>query len=282
LLNLNDIILGFKFGVRFFMFFITIALLEEAKPLIEFYKLKSLQNKKFNIFRNENIVLIVTGVGKLKASIATTYLSCLFKSEINSYLNIGIAGHANLEIGKLIWVEKIADESIKKNYFPTLLVDVKIPTKSLMTVDKLKEDYEFDFVYDMEGSGFFEAALKFTYVDLIHSLKIISDNKFFKFKELSKEKIYDLISQNLENIDVFIKKLMSLKSKIQANDIEISSLEEKFRLTQYEKDQIKNLIWKIKALKKDFQLEDVLKNCNDKKQIFKLLEDTYMKTSLIL
>jgi adenosylhomocysteine nucleosidase len=192
---------------------LVVAFYEEAKSIIDRYKLKTLQDKRFNIYKNENIALIISGVGKINAAIATTYLASLFQDSIKSFLNISVAGYLNLQIGQLVYIYQISDEN-NKNIFLSNLIDIDLPSKALITVDKPKKDYTSDYVYDMEGAGFFEAASKFSYLDLIYSLKIISDNKTFQIERVTKEMIERLFLQNLETIEKFISKLLELKARL--------------------------------------------------------------------
>jgi spore photoproduct lyase len=57
------------------MIYIVTALAGEAIPLINAFKLKKdLSFTKFDLFKNDEIRLIVSGIGKIRSSIATTYL----------------------------------------------------------------------------------------------------------------------------------------------------------------------------------------------------------------
>lgn len=44
------------------MLLLIMALMEEAGPIIRHYQLKLLQDKKFKIFKNGDIVLIISGI----------------------------------------------------------------------------------------------------------------------------------------------------------------------------------------------------------------------------
>jgi len=52
----------------------------------------------------------------------------------------------------------------------------KIEYASLLTVERAQENYSENYMYDMEGSGFFETTSKIASHDLILVLKIVSDN----------------------------------------------------------------------------------------------------------
>ena len=57
-----------------------------------------------------------------------------------------------------------------------------------MTFSKPNYNYS-KRLYDMEASGFFLAANKFSTKELIHSLKIVSDNESLSSQTFSKEEI---------------------------------------------------------------------------------------------
>ena len=149
-------------------------------------------------------------MGKINAAIATTYLAAIFKDSLNAFLNVGIAGHLNLKVGQMVFAHKITDAIAGRAYFPSVLFDLKMPTKELLTVEKPRKAYVEDAVFDMEGFGFFEAASRFTYLDLIHSLKVISDNADHSFEKISKKVIENLIFQNIDDIENFINDLLML------------------------------------------------------------------------
>ena len=78
----------------------------EAEPLLDLYKLKKYLNKKksFNIYNNINlnIWLIISGIGNINASKATKHLyNESPKSKKNIWVNIGMAGSNNYEIGDI-------------------------------------------------------------------------------------------------------------------------------------------------------------------------------------
>ena len=97
--------------------FIFIALACEAKPLIQKYALKKLsQQHPFELYSNDKIAVIITGVGKVAMAGAVTYSMAIFP-EIQKplLLNLGIAGHKNKPLGAMYLADKIIDaENSKK------------------------------------------------------------------------------------------------------------------------------------------------------------------------
>jgi hypothetical protein len=77
------------------------ALVAEAKPIIGHFKLKCIEKIPFNIYKNDNILLIVSGIGGEKTRQALTYALSLYEPKIA--INIGIAGckDKSVKIGSL-------------------------------------------------------------------------------------------------------------------------------------------------------------------------------------
>ena len=61
----------------------------------------------------------------------------------------------------------------------------------------------------MEASGFFFGCEKYTSKEFIHSIKIISDNEKKKINFFNKEEVKNMISNKIEDIDTYVKKLYS-------------------------------------------------------------------------
>ena len=60
----------------------------------------------------------------------------------------------------------------------------------------------------MELSGFYEISSKFSTNELIHSLKIVSDNK--SEKQFNKIEIFHLVEKNIETINLLYLKMKKL------------------------------------------------------------------------
>ncbi len=90
------------------------AMAEEAQYIIDLFGLqatKKLQNISF--FENEEIVLVLTGIGKIQASIGTTLLCTNY--ELSRLVNIGIAGSLlgqEANIGEVFLVNKVAQHDM--------------------------------------------------------------------------------------------------------------------------------------------------------------------------
>lgn len=158
------------------------ALSVEAKPLIEHYKLSSINNRYFRIYEGNNIILIISGVGKIKSSIATTYiLSQIDNLDRCVALNIGLCGTQDRSHnrGTPILVNKVRDRDTGYEYFPDILfshnmIEGGVETHSVLVSLENQPPIEEKFV-DMEASGFFEGASTFLPPHRISCIKVVSD-----------------------------------------------------------------------------------------------------------
>ncbi|HMV45187.1 MAG TPA: phosphorylase, partial [Leptospiraceae bacterium] len=122
------------------MIYIVTALAQEAIPFIQHFKLKKdLSHTKFDIYKNELITLVVSGTGKLKSSIATTYL--LVKEppkKSDKILNFGICGSGSEKhkSGQIFLINKIEDVTTAKTYYPEILFSHLIPEAGIVTHEK--------------------------------------------------------------------------------------------------------------------------------------------------
>jgi len=190
----------------------------EAKSVISHFKLKQYQcDSGFNIFINDSISLIVTGVGKLRSSAGTAYLQGRINSNSNTaWLNIGIAGHSNHEVGCGFLVHKITDAETGENWHPVLPVNADIRSTRLITFNIPNQNYDNDnSLYDMEAAGFYAAASRFSTSDLIQCYKVVSDNDCQSVKNITKSSVANMIGQKIPDIEQIIIKLEELSNQLQ-------------------------------------------------------------------
>ena len=88
------------------------ALHSEAKIFKEEFNLSKIESyRKIEIFSRDDIVLVVSGIGKISTSIAIALASVLKPNCRDFYLNFGIAGSAKKEhaLGDLRMIDKVVD-----------------------------------------------------------------------------------------------------------------------------------------------------------------------------
>ncbi len=179
------------------MICIVTAIFSEAKGLIEYFGLKQIDKKPFLIYANDNISLIVSGMGKLNSAIATTYIAK--DKQIKKIVNIGICGTNNImkEKGSLCDIKAVIDATTGKK------ISIAKKGEILYTFDNIvykKESLKKNILIDMEGYGFYKAAKIFTNKENIKIYKIISD--YLSTEHITNNFIYNLIKQNISEIDI--------------------------------------------------------------------------------
>ena len=230
------------------------ALKSEAKPVIEKYQLQHCPDAGlFTIYINEgqDLSLTVSGVGKLSMAGAVIYTaSFLGASGENGWLNFGIAGHQDLEIGSTRLANKISDEASGKTWFPQIVFNSVVSGAPLITVDKPVSVYPGSTMYDMEAAGFYNSVCRFATAELAHSLKIVSDNELSPTEKINNALVNRLITDNLKAIDSVIFQLSGLSNELkQSEKLEdmYQSFIARWHFTQTEKIKLKQLLlrWQI-------------------------------------
>ena len=202
------------------MLLLFIALPQEALPIIEKYQLK----KNGSVYENKQMKLIITGCGPFSSCTMVER----FGSKGDIFVNIGVCGHKDAEIGKIFLVGKVSMcDAIE---YPRISFRTKIPIATLSTVLSPTEIYPSNDLIDMEGFGFFKAALNFTNREQIQLIKIVSDNQTHPF---DKNNTSSLVQRNLETID---KILLSLKVK---EELDLSCFFQKWHFTQTQQSILK-------------------------------------------
>lgn len=194
------------------MLCITTALIDEAKPLVEAFGLKKDPSERDLVLYRSidgNTNLIVSGTGKINASIATTYLITKYGKDIVLF-NIGICGSNKREFNKgaVVIPNKIIDLETNIEYYPELFIRHKFHEGTLATSSKVQIESHvlpksIDII-DMEASGIFQAASKFITLSRIFFIKIVSDYLEDAFL-LKRHEISSLVKKNLNEILDFLK-----------------------------------------------------------------------------
>jgi len=144
------------------------ALLCEAQIFIELFKLIKTSSQP-KIYKNDKIILLVSGIGKNNTSLNLEYMFNNFT--INRAINIGIAGcnNKNINIGELFSINKTVDN---------------ISQLPLITVDKpqLNINTTTTNLYDMEGKYFLDITGNHLNNINIFMFKIVSDHLDDKIK----------------------------------------------------------------------------------------------------
>ena len=256
--------------------FIFIALACEAKPLIQKYALKKLpQPHPFELYSNGEKVVIITGVGKVAMAGAVAYSLAVFQHPQNPVLmNLGIAGHQNKPLGSMYLADKIIDvENRKKKFYPQFVGEFSVPSTNLKTLSKPQTEYNVDGLYDMEGVAFFEMAIKFSSSELIHCLKVISDNQHQPADTINAKRVSVWINQQLANIDIIVEQLMMLRGGITETQPRLyQTLIERYHFTITSQIKLKALLQRWDVLTDTAPLDIKHSKFSSAKQLLSWLE----------
>jgi adenosylhomocysteine nucleosidase len=164
---------------------IIMATMLEAKPFVLGMSLRQTQKIPFRLFQNDGILLIISGIGKANAAMATAYGCLKFKPAC--ICNLGAAGavHSGNHLGEILHIQKIVETDrpdLKTGtpcvHQPDLLAGFN--TATLATSDRAVLDPKerktisttADLI-DMEGASVVQACRTFN--ETCYLFKFVSD-----------------------------------------------------------------------------------------------------------
>lgn len=218
----------------------------EANPITRRYDLKKKSScTPYPIFERDNIRLIISGIGKVSSAAAAAYLGALHNTE-TAWLNIGIAGHRQMKVGTSILAHKITDAATNQHFYPEIASYHDFRSDCMATLDQPINHYPEPCLYEMEASGFFQTAQRFSTVDQIQCFKVISDNEENPTQKINKPFVQELIHQSMDSIEKLINRMLSLKPE--SSILDTSSFQNHCHWTQTELHQLERLLVRWKAI----------------------------------
>lgn len=258
----------------------------EARPLIAHYKLQSIIGHPYRLYASDNMRLIISGVGKIAAAAAVAYQQALLGNTAAAWLNIGIAGHRSRAVGSALLAHKIADIANGKTFYPAFTDKPPCDTDLLHTVEQPETIYATDCAYDMEASGFYETALRFASAELVHCLKVVSDNASCPVERFDIKKATGLIETHLNLLDQFVASLQELSwqmTELQADPPSYLELSERWHFTTTQRHQLRGLLqrWQTLLPTQDIINDDLL-SLQQGNEILRYLEQQMLNADLTL
>ena len=209
------------------MKYLFFAMYPEARPYIGRLGLKKDPSfTKFQVFAGGGILLVVTGVGPVKAVFAAASLLALYPPGKGDLLvNIGscaLDGGCSLRTegveradgrrGRIFLVSCLTDAGTGKSYYPDILYDSPFPEARLCTrarpylgVEKKGPGRDgLVLLYDMEGAALFQAGSRYFTADRMLFLKIVSDSGA---KNLIPGSISRVMQESVEPVCAFLARL---------------------------------------------------------------------------
>jgi len=237
------------------MLHFVIALHCEAQPIIQRYQLKPAGGcGRAQFFVGETARLVLTGVGALSSAIGTTALGERYSEKAGLWVNVGICGTEKAAIGTAILANRIRSDRSRETYYPQLPHKSPWPGMGVRTLSAHSDAYRAEWAFDMEGFGFYTAALAFATSENIHCIKIVSDNAGSPVKEsFDKPFISRLIANKLTEIATFADEALSRSDRTKPSEwaIELQkSAEAHYRFTETERHQLSRRIAQLDFLLK--------------------------------
>lgn len=259
----------------------------EAEPLRAYYRLKQgTESGLFKTYSNPDarITLTVSGTGKINAAAATSYTHEYYHAlKSDAWLNIGIAGHQSLDIGQAVLAHKIIDISSNTTWYPQIIFSTPCPSSTLKTLDKPSSEYE-EHLFDMEAAGFFAIASRVTTCEIVHVLKIISDNKSYPASKLDKAVVLGLIANQIDTIDSIIDSLQQLSRELAAvfsPPREYHACLEHWHFTWYERRTLHYLLIRWQVLFPGTSILKRIGNISDGRQFIQLVQEKLDNTPIL-
>ena len=190
---------------------VAVALDAEARPLIAHFQLEKLDAlEPLSVYQRSDLVLIVAGVGKDSMASSVAALAKAIPSEEHSvWLNVGVAGHRNHEIGTAVLARRVIDEEGERVYSLSPPADLRLEMGDVRTVAHVETLYETHALYEMEAAAFCDRAFDLTSLELIQVLKIVSDNRRTGTLCVSARQVQGLVEESLPKVDLLVSSLHS-------------------------------------------------------------------------
>jgi hypothetical protein len=228
-----------------------VALAAEARPIAQHYGLKARAPRGlFPVFQNEDVLLVITGVGKVASAAATAYLHAIGGEAPNrAWLNVGVAGHGNHCLGTGRLANCITDGATRRSWYPPQVLDLATPSERVITVDKPEAGYAESALYDMEAAGFYPTACACSTAELAQAYKVVSDNR--SPESVSAKIVEALVGDRLPEVDAIVARLTAGAESLAAinrppPELDIYLTKWKFSVSQ--RHQLKRLLQRWRAL----------------------------------
>ncbi|MEL0083447.1 MAG: hypothetical protein VW985_10465 [Gammaproteobacteria bacterium] len=200
-----------------------VALPAEARPLIHHFKLNGLPAVAgFRRYGNDQITLLITGVGPVAMASGVTVLGMQAAPSNDAWINLGVAGHRSLPLGSSLLATKITDAGSGLCWYPPQVVAAEIERGELLTLARPAQQYPAVAAVEMEASGFYSTACRFASGELVQCLKVISDNRQQPVEQLDEELISRRMVELIEPLNRLIEALGTLLESRPA-EVEVAS-----------------------------------------------------------
>lgn len=194
------------------MIYIFSAFYAETKNIIDHYGLKkekSPETVRFDVFANDSIRLVITGVGEINAAAAVSNIGGAYGiAPDDEILNVGCgAGFGNETcLGSIFLGNKLTEQMTGRTFYPDMLMKTNLMECEIVTVTRVLNEGRDSVVYDMEAAAVYQAAALFVGPHRMHFIKLVSDAG----ERIDQSKITELFALQEEKICGYIDMLLSV------------------------------------------------------------------------
>lgn len=193
------------------MIYIFSAFYAEAKNIIDHYGLKkekSPEMVRFDVFANESIRLVITGVGEINAAAAVSNIGGAYGiSPDDEILNVGCGAGFSSDIclGSIFLGNKLTEQMTGRTFYPDMLMNANFRECEIVTVARVLNEGCDSVVYDMEAAAVYQAAAFFVGPHRMHFIKLVSDAG----ERIDQSKITEPFALQEDKICGYIDRLLS-------------------------------------------------------------------------
>lgn len=157
----------------------------EAQPFVKGLGLKRIEKRPFRVYSNGSLFLVLSGIGKANAAVATAYV--IWKFSCRRIINAGAAGSTgrDCDVGDIYHIDKVIEYDRpkmpfggKRIFIPDLLPGFHSATlatqdRPVIALSRRREIAPFAELVDMEGASVVYASRLFQ--ARCYLFKIVSD-----------------------------------------------------------------------------------------------------------
>lgn len=187
-----------------------VALPAEAKPLVQHFKLqRDTKKQKITLYGSEQFRLLVTEPGKAAARNSVNRLMAwAHNADQELWINIGIAGHPDAELGSVFLATQIKDDENDSVWKLTPPETFNYRHDSLITLAKPDFEYSRPDLLDMEAASVISALSNQVPLKNIQCLKIVSDSAQNPGHRITAQFVTSLIEQSIPTLEKLITHLI--------------------------------------------------------------------------
>jgi len=174
----------------------------EAEPFIQRYGMVQTSNVEgMTLFEGVGVQLLLTGQGRdnVARSLSKFFLRHS-PQDIDYWLNFGIAGSSEFEIGTMITVCQVHHISTNMSLAVNTAHCDTLPLCRCYTVDAIEQRYLTGGVYDMEAAAIVDALQAHNVLQQLRLLKLVSDGPGYSVENLDLHTIRLMVTENADLI----------------------------------------------------------------------------------